>query len=87
MQIVQHVLGVIDLNRQLDVKRGEGTQVGDAQHQQRRIAENRAERFQNAGLMVIGRKLDVALFHPAVAPPHAEQSPGDEHQRGHQIAE
>ena len=43
MKIVQHVLGVIDLNRQLDVKRGESAQVGDAQHQQRRIAENRAE--------------------------------------------
>ncbi|KAI3490446.1 hypothetical protein L1887_45278 [Cichorium endivia] len=87
MQIVQHVLSVIDLNRQLDVEGGEGTQVGDAQHQQRWIAENRAERFQNAGLMVVGRELHVAFFHAAVAPPHAEQAAGDEHQRGHQIAE
>ena len=87
MKIVQHVLGVIDLNRQLDVKRGEGTQVGDAQHQQWRIAENRAERFQNAGLMVIGRELHVAFFHTAVAPPHAEQATRHKHQRGHQITE
>lgn len=73
MNIVQHVLSVINLNGQLDIKGGQRAQIGNAEHQQRRITKNRAEGLQYAGFMRVRYGFDIPFFHPAKAPPHAEQ--------------
>lgn len=64
MNIVQHVLSVINLNGQLDIKGGQRAQIGNAEHQQRRITKNRAEGLQYAGFMRVRYGFDIPFFTP-----------------------
>ncbi len=87
-RVVQHVLRVVDLNGELNVKGAQRAQVSDAQDKQRTVPGDGAKRLQQPRFLrrVSRLRLDVTLGNALIAPPHKEQPEQREEGGGKDVA-